>query len=70
MRAYADYLLELAEKYIDGSIVTPVEDAIADVVEPTIVGIYNLSGVRIPAPQHGVNIYMMSDGTSKKILIP
>ena len=70
VRAYADYLLELAEKYIDGSIVTPVEDAIADVVEPTIVGIYNLSGVRIPAPQHGVNIYMMSDGTSKKILIP
>ena len=70
VRAYADYLLELAEKYIDGSIVTPVEDAIADVVEPTIVGIYNLSGVRIPAPQPGVNIYMMSDGTSKKILIP
>lgn len=70
VRAYADYLMEIAQKYIDGSILTPVEDAIADVAEPTVVGIYTLSGVQIPAPQRGVNIYMMSDGTSKKILIP
>lgn len=70
VRTYADYLSELGQKYIDGSIVTPVDEEIADVVEPTVVGIYNLSGVQIPAPQRGVNIYMMSDGTSKKILIP
>ena len=30
---------------------------------------YNLQGVRIYAPQRGVNIIMMSDGTTKKVVV-
>lgn len=30
---------------------------------------YNLQGVRIYAPQRGVNIILMSDGTTKKVLV-
>lgn len=37
--------------------------------EPTVVGIYNLNGVRLDDMQEGVNILRMSDGTSVKVLI-
>jgi len=35
----------------------------------SVVGIYNLSGMRIDAPQRGINIIRMSDGTSRKVLV-
>ena len=38
-------------------------------VAPTVVGIYNLSGMRVETPQPGINILRMSDGTSRKILV-
>ena len=35
----------------------------------TVVGIYNLSGMRLDTPQPGINILRMSDGSSRKILV-
>ena len=34
-----------------------------------VVGIYDLSGRRLSAPQRGVNILRMSDGTARKVII-
>lgn len=34
-----------------------------------VVGIFNLSGMRVETPQPGINILRMSDGTSRKILV-
>ncbi len=70
VRTYAAHLLELAEMYKNGTIQTPVESAIAEMATPSVVGIFNLSGMQIPALQRGVNIVRMSDSTSKKIMIP
>ena len=36
--------------------------------ELEVVGIYDLSGRRLAAPQPGVNILLMSDGSARKIL--
>lgn len=47
--------------------VTGIETA--DNTEPTVVGIYNLNGMRIDEIQDGVNIIRMSDGTSVKIIM-
>ncbi len=41
----------------------------ADGGKVSVVGIYNLSGMRIETPQPGINILRMSDGTSRKILV-
>jgi hypothetical protein len=32
-------------------------------------GIYDLNGRKLPAPQKGINIIRMSDGTSRKVLV-
>lgn len=37
--------------------------------EPTVVGIYNINGVRMNTMQKGVNIVRMSDNTVKKVLM-
>lgn len=34
-----------------------------------LVGIYNLSGVKIPKPERGVNLYKYSDGTTRKFIL-
>jgi hypothetical protein len=51
------------------------EDGTADIEvegvasEPTIVAIYTLGGVRIESVQPGLNILLMSDGTTRKVMI-
>lgn len=35
----------------------------------TIVARYNMNGQQISAPQKGINILRMSDGTTKKVLV-
>ena len=45
---------------------------VADDINPlnnTIIGYFNISGVRLDAPQRGVNIVKMSDGKVKKIFV-
>ena len=37
--------------------------------ERTLTGIYTIGGVKISAPQRGINIMRYSDGTSRKVLI-
>lgn len=46
-------------------------DAVADIRnnQATIIARYNLSGHRITAPQRGINILKMSDGTTRKIMV-
>lgn len=46
-------------------------DAVADIRnnQATIIARYNLSGHRITAPQRGINILKMSDGTTRKVMV-
>jgi len=47
-------------------------DAIEDVIASSlseIVGVYSVSGQKLPAPQKGLNIIRMSDGTTRKVMI-
>ncbi|MGN0222641.1 MAG: hypothetical protein ACI4AM_01305 [Muribaculaceae bacterium] len=49
-------------------------DVTSGVESPTgapaeVVGIYDLSGRRLTAPQRGVNILLMSDGSARKIIV-
>ena len=49
---------------------TGIEGVRADASEPaTIVARYNIRGERIATPQEGVNILLMSDGSTKKIWV-
>ena len=68
IKQYAANLLELGESYKDGSIVNAISQAPSSAA-PAIVGIYNLSGIRLTGMQKGINIVLMSDGTSKKIIV-
>ncbi len=47
---------------IDSVIVNPDSDVV-------VVGIYNLLGQKLAAPQRGINIIYYSDGTGKKVLV-
>ena len=51
------------------AIVTGVSATAPSSVEAVETARYNLQGVRIYAPQRGVNIVKMSDGTQKKVLV-
>ena len=51
------------------------EDGTADIEaeeatsEPTVVAVYTLGGVRVESVQPGLNILLMSDGTTRKVMI-
>lgn len=47
---------------IDDVMVSPAEEA-------TVVGYYNLQGIRLSAPTRGVNIVVYSDGTRRKVMM-
>ena len=48
---------------------TPVEDLRAEESPVTVVARYDLQGRRIAKPVSGVNILLMSDGTTKKVVV-
>ena len=58
-----DFINEFKTEFADG--IHPVHDD----VNTTVSSCYSLSGERLSAPQKGMNIIRMSDGTSKKVLI-
>ena len=49
-------------------ITSGVESPTETEAELEVVGIYDLSGRRLAAPQPGVNILQMSDGSARKII--
>lgn len=70
IKKYGTQLLELAEQYKDGSIADAIAEVTSSTAESTVIAIYNLSGMRIPTLQKGINILRMSDGTTKKVYVP
>ncbi len=46
-----------------------VSDITVDQAEPEIVGYYDLNGRKYAAPQHGFNIVIYSDGSTKKLMV-
>ena len=55
-------------EYIDQEVIDGVERMKSD-RDVTEVARYNLHGIRISAPQKGINIIRMSDGTTRKVMI-
>ena len=41
----------------------------AEAAEATVVAVYNLQGARVESLQPGLNILLMSDGSTRKVLI-
>lgn len=61
--ANAPALRSLSMRIGDETIIESVED------EVTVVGIYNVNGVKLESMQPGINILRMNNGTTKKVII-
>lgn len=59
----APALRSLSMRIGDETIIESVED------EETVVGIYNVNGVKLDSMQPGINILRMNNGTTKKVII-
>lgn len=55
-------------KVIDAN-TTAIEDLMSDKADKQVVGYYSVNGMRLSAPQAGLNIVKYADGTTRKIMI-
>ena len=73
--AWTEALEALADAAGTSRSIADEEDGTADieaeevVSEPTVVAVYTLGGVRVESVQTGLNILLMSDGTTRKVFV-
>ena len=51
------------------NVATDISTTVKNVFEKEIQGIYTINGIKLNAPQKGINIIRYTDGTAKKVII-